>query len=158
MPKLKPKKILSRVLRGKSRKRKDAVDYLSSGFEHYLLGLDSQPSIGSDNDDTDGRSITSFSTTATADNLPGTGRIIDTYIYQPVGRRIERLAMRVTISSLHPAHIAQYIEANYTYFNYMLNDMTPLNNATAKFCIWHYNGSTIIAGMKSLVKQTQCVP
>ena len=40
--------------------------------------------------DVDSASISSCSTTATKDNLPGTGRTIDTYIYQPLGRKVER--------------------------------------------------------------------
>lgn len=35
------------------------------------------------------------STTDTTDDIPGTGRIIDKYFYQPVGRRIERWIMNI---------------------------------------------------------------
>ena len=48
-----------------------------------------------DVDDTS--SISSFSTNATMDNIPGTGRTIDMCFYQPVGRAIERLALRIAI-------------------------------------------------------------
>lgn len=103
-------------------------------------------------------SINSFSTTATADNIPGTGRAVDTYFFQPIGRRIERLAMRFTISSLHPARIAQYIEAEeislipgYVY-------VRTLSGTISFLCHAKPNGSTVIAGIKGLVKQTQYAP
>ena len=62
-----------------------------------------------DDDDGDTRSIESFSTTATVDDNPGTGRVLDTYFFQPAGRRIERLAMRFTIRHLHPSRIEAFI-------------------------------------------------
>ena len=56
-----------------------------------------------DVDDTN--SISSFSTTATMDNIPGTGRTIDMCFYQPVGRAIERLALKIAIqlNICHPS-------------------------------------------------------
>ena len=39
----------------------------------------------------DSSSTRTFSTTATGDNLPGPGRVIDTYIYQKYGRKLEAL-------------------------------------------------------------------
>lgn len=147
--------ILARVILGESRQTEAGVDYLCAGFKRYLT--EPPQSYQARDDDDDDNSITSFSTTATADNLPGTGRTVDTYIFQPVGRRIERLAMRFTIASLHPARIAQYIETDETeYFPYSFNWYT-LNEVVADLCGYRQNGSTILAGMKGLVKQTQCV-
>ena len=40
-------------------------------------------------DEDDTSSISSFSTNATMDNIPGTGRTLDMHFYQPVGRAIE---------------------------------------------------------------------
>lgn len=102
-------------------------------------------------------SINSFSTTATADNLPGTGRAVDTYFFQPMGKQIERLALRFTIASLHPARIAHFIELDYTYFNPNVIADATLNELITIVCNGSQNGSTIVAGMKGLVKQTQCV-
>ena len=48
-----------------------------------------------DVDDTS--SISSFSTNATMDNIPGTGRTIDMRFYQPVGRAIEKFALKAAI-------------------------------------------------------------
>lgn len=147
--------ILARVILGESRQTEAGLDYLCAGFERYLI--EPPQSYQARDDDDNNNSITSFSTTATADNLPGTGRTVDTYIFQPVGRRIERLAMRFTIASLHPACIAQYIETDETeYFPYSFNWYT-LNEVVADLCGYRQNGSTILAGMKGLVKQTQCV-
>lgn len=116
----------------------------------------STTAYSSDSDDS-ANSVNSFSTTATANNLPGAGRAVDTYIFQPMGRRIERLAMRYTIASLHPARIAQYMGTDSTfdlhYYSYM-----SLNDVIKDLCTSRPNGSTIVAGMKGLIKQTQCVP
>lgn len=72
-----------------------------------------------------------------------------------MGRRIERLAMRFTIASIHPARIAQYIETNFTYYIISSFDWPTLDKATWFLCRNRDNGSTIVAGMKELVKQTQ---
>ena len=56
-----------------------------------------------DVDDTS--SISSFSTNATMDNIPGTGRTIDMCFYQPVGRAIEKSALKIAIrlNICHPS-------------------------------------------------------
>ena len=56
-------------------------------------------------DEDDASSISSCSTNATMDNIPGTGRTIDMRFYQPVGRAIERLALRIAIqlNICHPS-------------------------------------------------------
>lgn len=154
MPKFKPKNILCRVLYGKSRKKEDAMDYLSAGFERYLLGR--QSLANSREEDDDGESMISISTMETIDNQPGTGRSLDTYIFQPMGRRIERLAMRLTVASLHPARIALYIETDWTDFHPYYNHHSSINDVIAYICTSFQNGSTVVAGMKGLVKQTQC--
>lgn len=156
MPKF--KSIISRVILGESKQKDDGLDYLCAGFERYMIELPSLARPGRDDDDNDGNSITSFSTTATADDLPGTGRTVDTYIFQPIGRQIESLAMRFSIASLHPARIAQYIEADSISFIPFFEHSYTLNDATADLCRERRNGSTVVAGMKGLVKQTQCVP
>lgn len=55
----------------------------------------------------DAASVSIISTTATMDNIPGPGRLIDMYIYQLFGRKIERLANHICLSNLPPAKIAQ---------------------------------------------------
>lgn len=157
MPKF--KNILSRVILGESRQKEDGLDYLCTRFERHVKESPSltYPLAGRD-DDEDSNSVSSFSTTATADNLTGTGRTVDTYIFQPMGRRVERFAMRITIASLDPTRIAQYIEADFTSFSPYFGDQRTLrlNDVIASLCR-HRNGSTVVAGLKGLVKQTQCV-
>ena len=53
----------------------------------------------------DTSSINSFSTNATMDNIPGTGRTIDMRFYQPVGRAIEKFALKIAIrlNICHPS-------------------------------------------------------
>lgn len=149
--------MLFRVILGESWRETTNPDYLYAGIENVF----SEPSSythserAMDTPEGDQSSIGSISTTATVDDLPGAGRTVDTYICQPAGKWIERLAMQFTISSLHPAWIAQYIEAEYTVFVPRFDDTQSLNDAVAYLCDWQWNGSIIVAGMKGLVKQTQ---
>lgn len=110
-------------------------------------------------DDDDGDSMISISTMETVDDQPGTGRSIDTYVYQPAGRWIERLAVRFTIASLHPARIEQYIEADYINYGPLFSDkwLSHSNLLIFALCSTHQKGLTVLAGMKGLVKQTQYV-
>ena len=56
-------------------------------------------------DEDDASSINSCSTNATMDNIPGTGRTIDMRFYQPVGRAIEKFALKIAIrlNICHPS-------------------------------------------------------
>ena len=107
-----------------------------------------------DDDDGDTRSIESFSTTATVDDNPGTGRVLDTYFFQPVGRRIERLAMRFTIRYLHPLRIEAFIAGGIGYFP-LLNNKLTLSTVLRGADIRPFFGPTFISGIKSLVRQAQ---
>ena len=108
-----------------------------------------------DDDDGDTRSIDSFSTTATVDDNPGTGRVLDTYFFQPAGRRIERLAMTFTIRHLHPSWIEAFIRG-FLCFPYLDIKLT-LSIALRNIDLSHFSGPTIISGLKSLVRQAQWV-
>ena len=109
---------------------------------------------GDDGDDGDAKSIDSFSTTATVDDNPGTGRVLDTYFFQPAGRRIERLAMRLTIRHLHPWRITATIDRICGGYNSWLEPKSTLG-----YALWdigtRHDGSTIVSGLKSLVRQAQ---
>ena len=63
-----------------------------------------------DDDSDDASSIESFSTMATIDNNPGAGHVLDTYFFQPAGRQVERLAMKLSIRYLHPSRISVFIK------------------------------------------------
>ena len=76
------------------------------GLSHYDTGRNA--SYGSSayiEDEDDTSSISSFSTNATMDNIPGTGRTIDMRFYQPVGRAIEKFALKIAIrlNICHPS-------------------------------------------------------
>ena len=106
-----------------------------------------------DNDD-DARSIESFSTTATVDDNPGTGRVLDTYFFQPAGRRIERLAMRFTIRHLHPSRIEAFITRGIGYLPWLTLKFT-LSIALRYIDPRYLSVPTVISGLKSLVRQAQ---
>ena len=104
--------------------------------------------------DDEARSIQTFSTNATADDNPGTGRVLDTYFYQPVGRRIERLAMRITIRYLHPWRVCTFIETTFSGYGWPPYKSPSLTMALDNILIVNI-GSTVIAGLKGLVQQTR---
>ena len=107
-----------------------------------------------DDDDGDAKSIDSFSTTATVDDNPGTGRVLDTYFFQPAGRRIERLAMRFTIRHLHPSRIEAFIAGGIGYFPFIEHKLT-LSFALRRINPRNFSVPTVISGLKSLVRQAQ---
>ena len=124
------------------------------GAQAYITGMDN------DNDD-DASSIESFSTMATVDDNPGTGRVLDTYFFQPAGRRIERLAMRFTIRHLHPSRIEAYIAGGgiilYSMFDIKFTLSIALREIDRVHLLWPtvVFGPTVISGLKSLVRQAQ---
>ena len=111
---------------------------------------------GYSSDEDDGRnrdtsSVSTYSTNATADDLPGPGRLLDKYIYQHGGRIIERFVMRWTMANLHPSHIVRYLSPSPASCKYVLsasyeNDIFKVENI---------HGLTVVTGLKSLVEQTQ---
>lgn len=59
----------------------------------------------------------SMSTLATIDDIPGTGRSIDKYVYQPIGRSIERLLLALELRYFRPPEksarqIIKFLEAS----------------------------------------------
>ena len=68
------------------------------GLNHYVAGWNASYGISAYiEDEDDAGSISSCSTNATMDNIPGTGRTIDMCFYQPVGRAIEKFALKIAI-------------------------------------------------------------
>ena len=76
------------------------------GLNYYDTGWNASRGTSAyieDEDDTS--SISSCSTNATMDNIPGTGRTLDMCFYQPVGRAIEKFALKIAIrlNICHPS-------------------------------------------------------
>ena len=90
----------------------------------------------------------------TIDDNPGVGRTLDKYFFQPLGRRVERFAMRISIASLPPWRISQYFASDLLMEGFGLPDPQSIDRALA-LLNRRKGGSTIVAGLKSLVKQTQ---
>lgn len=104
----------------------------------------------------DARTVSSFSTNATMDDIPGPGRILDKCIYQYFGRKVERLAFRLSISYLHPNKICQYLWVNNeNCMPYGSRNPRPLGEVINN--IYEFEGSACVSGLKSLVKQAQYV-
>ena len=68
----------------KSRYTKEASRFYA--MHPGILGAQFHITVLDEDNDDDARSIESFSTTATVDDNPGTGRVLDTYFFQPAGR------------------------------------------------------------------------
>lgn len=102
-------------------------------------------------------SLTSVSTNATMDDNPGPGRVVDKFIYQFLGRKIERFANRyISISFLSPDRIVEclwIVEPEYIWPS--VN--TAMDMAMERICSSPHLRCTPrarIAGLKSLVRQS----
>lgn len=100
-------------------------------------------------------SASSFSTNATIDDNPGPGRLIDKHIYQFLGRKMERVIFRIKVNTLPPAAIVRYIEMMFSApFAFEYSRSLPLSRLLADLDKRRV-GSTIISGLKGLIRQTQ---
>lgn len=115
----------------------------------------SSNTVPRDGDDEDAVSISSHSTNSTIDDNVGTGRLMDKYLYQKGGRKLERLMfyVRIKTTKLDPAQICQYFESLYKM------STGPGSERTLQECVYAIgsleNGSTNLSGLKSLVQQTR---
>ena len=135
-------------------KRRPDVDssYYYNGLLFYTDISALQPRQEEDDDNC---SMITIYTMETTDDNPGAGRTVDKYFFQPIGRKIERFAMRITITSLPPWKISQYFDTTLDlYVNVVYSFHSNIGQALAGLDELK-RGSTIIAGLKSLVKQTQ---
>lgn len=94
---------------------------------------------------------------ATFDDLPGTGRIIDKHFYQPTGRRIERLAVRITFPFLTPGDITHRISGLITQSYFLpridVRSQGAILYDISKATFW--DGRTVVVGLESLIRQTR---
>lgn len=134
-------------------KRKPDVDssYYYNGLVFYTDISALQPRQEEDDDDC---SMITIDTMETMDDNPGTGRTVDKYFFQPIGRKIERFAMRITIASLPPWKITQYLDDNLELYSGIPHCKVGIGQALT-FLGRLKRGSTVITGLKSLVKQTR---
>lgn len=134
-------------------KRKPDVDssYYYNGLLFYTDISALQPRQEEDDDDC---SMITIDTMETMDDNPGTGRTVDKYFFQPIGRKIERFAMRITIASLPPWKITQYLDDNLELYSGIPHCKVGIGQALT-FLGRLKRGSTVITGLKSLVKQTR---
>ena len=108
------------------------------------------------NVDDDSASISTVSTNATMDDIPGPGRTIDMKFYQPVGRAIEKFAlkfgMRFNIAHPSPVQILRYLTGLEPGIFTMNSTDDDKFNALNKFSEYF---PTSYRGVTSLVKQSQ---
>ena len=106
-------------------------------------------------DEDDTSSISSCSTNATMDNIPGTGRTIDMCFYQPVGRAIEKsalkIAIRLNICHPSPAQILRFLGLSSMYW---VNGVTA-DKPSAVIAYISADRPSAVPGILSLVQQSQ---
>ena len=136
----------TQIFRRRPRFNKKDVKYLSLDVGWPDSHTDAQrPNY----EDEAGSSIISYSTNATADNIPGPGRLLDN-LYQFLGRRLERLIMRLGPYDPQPSQILHHLMKNYsTQLHFVVSE--NLNGVSRRL------PNQEIAGLRSLVKQTQSV-
>ena len=125
-------------------------------LHHYGTGWNA--SHGTDayiEDEDDTSSISSFSTNATMDNIPGTGRTIDMRFYQPVGRAIEKFALKIAIrlNNCHPspAQILRFLRLGalgMTWHSVVQKPGDVINRISVRL-------PSAVPGILSLVQQSQ---
>lgn len=97
---------IERGLRVFKKRHNDDDQYiLENPIRHRVLEIDCNSA------DKDANSVRSYSTTSTVDDNPGTGRLIDKYLYQKGGRKVERLIfwVRIKLPNVHPAIISRIL-------------------------------------------------
>ena len=108
---------------------------------------------GGSNDDTS--SISSCSTNATMDGNPGAGLTIDKYFYQPVGRAIEKFALKVAIrlNICHPspAQILRFLPL-FRYGFWIRGEVRKTSDVIADISA---ERPSAVPGILSLVHQSQ---
>ena len=99
--------------------------------------------------------ISSFSTNATMDNIPGTGRTIDMCFYQPVGRAIEKFALKVAIrlNVCHPspAQILRFLRLS-PWYELWYGEVKKPSDVIAEISA---ERPSAVPGILSLVQQSQ---
>lgn len=100
-----------------------------------------------DDDDDDTNSVLTVSTNATMDNNPGTGRTIDIFLYQYLGRKLEQIIFRMSMENLSPDRILQFLMLRTVHVEFF--ERPPLSE------ILRTIPNERVSGLKSLVKQSQ---
>ena len=99
--------------------------------------------------------LISDSSTATGDDNPGPGRVIDKHVYQKAGRKIEKIYFRFALPSLSTGDIALFIsryqqETRILYYLGVFENLDPI--------LEHINflsESLVISGLKVLLHRTR---
>lgn len=126
------------------RRQNDDDDYmLEHPNPHHNLRLDYNSA------DEDASSVMSYSTTSTVDDNPGTGRLVDKYLYQKGGRKVQKLIpwVRIKLPNVHPVLISRTLGNKY--FLLRSNQNYPLS-----FAIF-MTDRAVFRGLQNLVRQTQ---
>ena len=100
--------------------------------------------------------LISDSSTATGDDNPGPGRVIDKHVYQKAGRKIEKIYFRFALPSLSTGDIALFIsryQHETRFIAYILGSFEKLVPILED--INSLSGSLVISGLKVLLHRTR---
>lgn len=125
-------------------------------IQHVIFDPENLAHGAADETDSDTSSISSGASDETIDDNPGTGRTIDTYVYQKLGRKIERVIYRAGMSFLSPARILQYItkrKKRSALVGLTFNAYPDMGKLVEHLTICY--GPAVLAGLKSLVHQAR---
>ena len=128
------------------------------GLNHYDTGWNASYGTSAYIEDVDDTSsISSCSTNATMDNIPGTGRTLDMYFYQPVGRAIEKfalkIAIRLNICHPSPAQILRFFRLSSRYSeSTLIDEVKKPSDVIAEMSA---KEPSAVPGILSLVQQSQ---
>lgn len=144
--------IKEKIARGTSERDSKYIihDFGPIAFAIEQYGMLGNPDSMADIDETvDDTSVSSISSMATMDGNRGAGLTVDKYFYQPAGRRVEKLALRIAMPLLSSFRIFKYIDEQH--FTGVLTFSDP------SFA-FNYNlqmKTVYVAGLNSLLSQTQ---
>ena len=138
----------------------DHIELTNVCSDHLTGGNDYTTDDNNRPNDHDSMTMHSYSTNATEDDIPGAGRTLDTYFYQPAGRWIDKFALKtcVRLNICHPSPMKflRYIRSLYPDVSFKRSDFEAWSlGRTIQRIRDVPDGKTIIVGLQSVVKQAQ---
>lgn len=143
--------VIGKIFRGVFKRQHNNDDdfMLENPISHFALRLDCNST------DDDASSVGTYSTNSTVDDNPGPGRLVDKYLYQKGGRKVERLIfwVRIKLPNVHPVLISRILDDTW---GAKLSRRCPTTSLSAAIRrIERVGKPGQISGLQSLVRQTQ---
>lgn len=132
----------------------------TSHFYPHEQFFPTSPRLDTSEIDSNENDSSSISSLETIDNNPGTGRTLDTHVFQPLGKRLEYMLGRIRLHYLGPENIADKI------LDFWGNGTSPiefLGLFVSSYDVEHAisgiakkrSGKSVYAGCRKLITLTQ---